>query len=87
MAVNRAGHRFLYGEFDRMGLHYVEGYGNFILVEIGPQAAEVQKQLLARGVIVRPCANYDLPDFLRISVGNQAQNERLIEALESLCLA
>jgi len=87
VAVNRAGHRFLYGEFDRMGLHYVEGYGNFVLVEIGPQAAEVQKQLLARGVIVRPCANYDLPSFLRISVGNQAQNERLIKALESLCLA
>jgi len=86
VAVNRAGHRFLYGEFDRMGLHHVEGYGNFVLVEIGPQAAEVQKQLLARGVIVRPCANYDLPDFLRISVGNQAQNERLIEALENLCL-
>ena len=87
VAANRAGQRFLYGEFDRLGLRYVESHTNFILVEIGPQAVDVQKQLLARGVIVRPCANYDLPHFLRISVGDQAQNERLIEALGDLCPA
>lgn len=82
VAANRAGKRFLYGEFDRLGLRYVESQGNFVLVEIGPQAVDVQKRLLARGVIVRPCAHYDLPDFLRISVGSQAQNVRLIEALK-----
>ena len=86
VAANRAGQRFLYGEFDRLRLRYVESHTNFVLVEIGPQAMDVQKQLLAQGVIVRACANYDLPHFLRISVGTQAQNERLIEALESLCL-
>ncbi len=84
VAANRAGLQFLYGEFNRLGLHYVEGYGNFVLVEIGPQAAEVQEQLLARGVIVRPCTNYDLPDFVRISVGSEAQNARLVEALEAV---
>jgi len=84
VAANHAGRLFLYGEFDRLGLRFVESHTNFVLVEIGPRAVDVQKQLLARGVIVRPCANYDLPDFLRISVGSQAQNERLIEALELL---
>lgn len=82
VTANRAGKRFLYGEFDRLGLDYVESHTNFILVKIGPRAAQVQQRLLARGVIVRPCVNYGLPDFFRISIGSQAQNIRLIEALK-----
>ncbi len=84
IAANRAGHRYLYREFERLGLGCVPGYGNFILVEFGPQALDVQERLLAQGVIVRPCASYDLPTFLRISVGDEAQNARLVEALENV---
>jgi histidinol-phosphate aminotransferase len=84
VAANRAGLRFLYREFDRLGLHYLESHGNFVLVEIGPQATTVQQRLLERGVIVRPCTAYDLPDVLRISVGDEAQNTRLIKALEDI---
>ena len=32
-------------------------------------------------MIVRPCGGYELPEFLRITVGTPAQNERLIESL------
>ena len=84
VATNHAGRLYLYGEFERLGLPYVESHTNFILVEIGPQATEVQGRLLEKGVIVRPCAGYDLCDFLRITVGDAAQNARLIEALESV---
>jgi histidinol-phosphate aminotransferase len=82
VAANRAGLHFLYGEFDRLGLRHVESHTNFILVEIGPQATTVYQRLLEKGVIVRPCTGYDLPNFLRITVGTPAQNVRLIEALE-----
>jgi histidinol-phosphate aminotransferase len=84
VVANRAGLRFLYAEFARLGLNYVESHGNFILVQIGPRAAEVQQKLLQRGVIVRPCTAYDLPEYLRISVGSQAQNTRLIQTLEDV---
>jgi histidinol-phosphate aminotransferase len=84
VATNRAGLCYLYDEFDRLGLNYLESHANFVLVEIGPQATTVQRRLLERGVIVRPCVNYDLPNFLRISVGDQAQNARFIEALEGV---
>ena len=40
--------------------------------------------LLERGVIVRPVANYGMPDFLRISVGTPAQIEQLFAALDDL---
>jgi len=84
VAANHAGRLFLYREFERLGLPYVESHTNFILVEIGPRATTIQKRLLERGVIVRPCTAYDLPNFLRITVGTPAQNGRLIEALESV---
>ncbi len=84
IAANRSGLDFLYGEFERLGLEYIESHGNFVLVKIGPQAATVQQRLLEQGVIVRPCTAYDLPNFLRVSVGNEAQNARLIKALENV---
>ena len=50
---------------------------------MGSRASEVQGELLARGVIVRPCGGYELPEFLRITVGTPAQNARLVEALQA----
>jgi histidinol-phosphate aminotransferase len=82
--ANQAGRTYLYRELDRLGLQYVRSHTNFILVEIGPQAAAVQQRLLERGVIIRPCAGYDLPNCVRVTIGNETQNARLVEALEKV---
>jgi histidinol-phosphate aminotransferase len=81
VAANHEGRLFLYREFERLGLPYVESHTNFILVELGPQAATIQRQLLEKGVIVRPCAAYNLPNCLRVTVGTPAQNARFVESL------
>ena len=44
-------------------------------------AAAVNEALLRRGVIVRPVANYGLPNHLRITVGTGPQNDRLLDSL------
>jgi histidinol-phosphate aminotransferase len=82
--VNAAGRSYLTREFARLGLQVVPSQTNFLLVHIGPAARKVYGELLARGVIVRPCAGYDLPEHLRITVGQPAQNERLIATLEAV---
>jgi histidinol-phosphate aminotransferase len=82
LTANRKGRWYFYRQLDRLGLHYVESHTNFVLVEIGPEATKMQQKLLKRGVIVRPCAIYDLPECLRITIGDEDQNKRLIEALE-----
>lgn len=64
----------------------IPSWGNFILVRVGDKAdagMRLFKALLARGVITRPVANYDLPQWLRISVGTREENDRLISALVS----
>jgi len=82
--ANHEGRLHLYREFNRLGLSYLESHANFVLVQIGPRALEIQQQLLERGVIVRPCTAYELPDWLRITVGSDAQNARFIQTLEDL---
>ena len=85
--ANRTGRTFLCEAFERLGLEYAESHTNFVLVRIGPRAGEIQQGLLEMGVIVRPCGGYELPDFLRISVGTTDQNTRLVAELERLMKA
>jgi len=85
--VNRAGRHFLCESFDEMGLEYAESHTNFVLVRVGPRASEIQVELLRAGVIVRPCGGYDLPEFLRVSIGTPEQNGRLVEELDRILLA
>ena len=84
VASNHAGRLALYRGFERLDLFCVKSHTNFVLVRVGPQAGQIVQKLLEKGIIVRPCGGYDLPEFLRITVGDPAQNERLIEALESV---
>jgi len=85
--MNRIGRHYFYREFTRLGLEYAESHTNFVLVRIGPNADAVQQALLHRGVIVRPCRIYDLPELLRISIGTEKENERLIRELGRLLSA
>lgn len=64
-----------------LGLGVVPSVGNFLLVDMGGPAQPFYEALLRAGVIVRPVANYGLPNHLRISIGTPAENERLITAL------
>jgi histidinol-phosphate aminotransferase len=41
----------------------------------------VYQGLLREGVIVRPVANYGMPNFLRVTIGTQAENTRFLAAL------
>jgi histidinol-phosphate aminotransferase len=80
--ANHASRLWLYRQFERLGLSYLESHTNFVLVHIGPRALDVQEELLRRGVIVRPCDGYDLCDCLRVTVGTPEQDARFIETLE-----
>ena len=41
-------------------------------------------QLLAVGVIVRPIANYEMPTYLRVSIGTPAENKTFITKLKKI---
>lgn len=85
--VNRDGYRQLTAAFEEMGLEYVPSYGNFVLVRVGSDdeaGARVNLALLKQGVIVRPVANYGLPQWLRVSVGLPEENAAFLTALRQV---
>lgn len=83
---NRAGRTLLGEGCKKLGLEFVPGGGNFLLVKVGDGAA-VFAALQARGIITRPVKPYGLPEWLRITVGTPAQNERLLAALATVIRA
>lgn len=80
---NREGMQQLLAGFGGLGLPYIESAGNFVAVETG-RGLQRYEALLQRGVIVRPIANYGMPDHLRVTVGRADENARLLAALEQV---
>ena len=66
-----------------MGLSYIPSFGNFVSFYIA-NAMQVYQRLLEAGVIVRPIGNYKMPDYLRVSIGLEAQNHKFLAALKQI---
>lgn len=78
---NAAGIRELTEAFDRMGLDYMGLHANFVTVRVG-DGLTCADYLLRRGIIVRKMGSYDLPEWLRVTVGTSEQNKIFLSALE-----
>lgn len=85
MEVNAAGMQLLEDKCQDLGLRYVPSKGNFILVDFGRDAMPVYQQMLELGVITRPVANYGLPNCLRITIGTEAEMQRMIDVMDQVC--
>jgi histidinol-phosphate aminotransferase len=79
-----AGKHYLYDEFKGLGIKYVPSRANFILVDVGRNAAEIYQKLLRQGVIVRPLTPFGLETALRITVGTPEENRKLMKALRTV---
>ena len=83
--LNEAGRRYLYGEFERLGLEYVPSETNFVLVRVGSGSADgaaIAQAMMRRGVIVRPMAGFGLLDYIRITIGRPEENRLAVRTLE-----
>ncbi len=82
-AANQAGMVQLTQGFKQLGLEYIPSFANFVSFKVA-NAAQVNQQLLKNGVIVRPVANYEMPEYLRVSIGLFSENARFLEVLEKI---
>jgi histidinol-phosphate aminotransferase len=83
---NEAGLSFYAGSFKQLGLEFVPSVTNFILVKVG-DGPRVFNELQKRGVIIRPMGIYQLPEWIRISIGAATENARCIAALREVLKA
>ena len=71
---------------EKLGIKVTPSLGNFVLAHFpgdseGARAAD--SHLRSDGIIVRPMAGYGLPQCLRITIGTEAENKKLIESLKN----
>lgn len=86
--LNQSGMEQITQGLTRLGLEYIPSYGNFVCCRIANPtqsgkkgAGPMYRRLLELGVIVRPIANYGMPDYLRVSIGLKSENEKFLSAL------
>lgn len=84
IALNKSGMQFLTQKFSEMGLSWIPSAGNFVSVDLAQTAMPIYDALLRKGVIVRPVANYEMPNHLRISIGTENENQIFIQALKDV---
>ena len=84
IACNQNGMKQLTDAFLALGLSWIPSSGNFVSVDLNQAAQPVYDALLNKGVIVRPVSNYGMPNYLRISIGTEQENQLFIEALKSI---
>lgn len=82
-ATNQAGMEFYETELAARGLEFVPSHANFLLVKTG-DGDRLFREMLKQGVIIRSMKSYKLPDWVRISIGTDAQNRRCLEVLDSV---
>ncbi len=82
--TNEAGKRYLYEAYRKLGLFFLPTYANFLFVDFKKDSQVVFEALQKKGIITRTIKEYGLPQALRITIGTEDQNRKLIKALEEI---
>lgn len=82
-AANARGLKFYARAFRRLGRKFLPSSANFVLVQVG-DGQRVFTEMQKLGVIVRPMGGYQLPEWVRISIGTRKENQRCLAALETV---
>jgi len=75
--------RYLKNNLEKLGLRPLPSAANFFLVQAG-EKAQLSHELLRKGIIVRDCTSFGLPQYWRLGVRAPAENRKLIKALREL---
>jgi len=75
---------YLYQTLEHLKLEYIPTQANYIMINVGDNCDKVYELMLREGVIVRPLSSFGFPEHIRVSVGNQQENERFITSLKKV---
>jgi histidinol-phosphate aminotransferase len=77
---------YFYTELTRLKLPFFKSEANFVLFDTQRDAEICFKFLLTQGIILRPVGNYGFPRYLRMTIGQNNENEKAIAAIEKMIL-
>lgn len=74
---------YLRGELEELGFGVLPSTANFLLVKVG-DGASMRRELLEKGLQVRDCASFGLPEYVRVAVRRREECRLLISELKLL---
>ena len=84
VVINSEEMKFVQDSLREQELEYIRSVGNFITFDCGMDALPLYEKLLRKGIIVRPIANYGMPNHLRVTIGTHEENVRFVQALAAV---
>ena len=74
---------FLSNRLTSMGFSVPSSSANFLLVQVG-NGASWRANLMSRGLCVRDCASFGLPQYIRVGIRSLTDCKRLADAIDDL---
>jgi len=84
ITLNTQQNQFLHEQLTQLGLECIPSVGNFITFKGDFVGSVMFTKLMEKGVIVRSVDLYEMKDFLRVTIGTEADNLKFLEALKQL---
>jgi histidinol-phosphate aminotransferase len=88
LKVNRDGLKQMAKFYQKEDIPFLPTQGNFYLINtrsgFGLAGPEAFDRCLRKGLILRPVANYGMPDWLRVSIGTDEQNRFAMKVIRGL---
>ncbi|MFA6835098.1 MAG: histidinol-phosphate transaminase [Fibrobacteraceae bacterium] len=82
LASNASGMKFLVSEFESLGYKVIPSEANFICVHIGENCKDLVNFLEENGMIIRYLKSFDMPEWIRVTIGLKNENEMLIDLVK-----
>jgi histidinol-phosphate aminotransferase len=84
---NETRRNWLTEQIRALGLRVDDSVANFVLIHFpqtpGRSASDADHFLMTKGIILRGCASYGLPQCLRLTVGSEEANTAAVDALRA----
>jgi histidinol-phosphate aminotransferase len=74
---------YLTGQLAKLGLKIVPSDAHYFLVKVG-DAPKCRRALLQKGIMVRDCTSFGLPEYIRISPCTLPECQKLIKAVKEI---
>ncbi|MCH9758170.1 MAG: histidinol-phosphate transaminase [Proteobacteria bacterium] len=83
--TNAEGMELLTTALGQLEVPFIPSYGNFLTFRPKTAAADVYEKMLDNGYIIRKLHEYNMSDWLRVTIGNAEQNQQVIRLLKQFC--
>ena len=84
--LNQQGKKQLQKGLEALDIEYIPSAANFITIKVNQPALLIYEKLLQKGIIVRPLTSYNMPNYLRVTIGLPKENEAFLCGIKQILL-